>query len=151
MLLTRAMLAFIALPGVVAFMLPVLIGELDGIRIPGSIFGLIFLLLGSLALLWCIRDFYVSGKGTLAPWDPPEHLVNVGLYNYSRNPMYVAVLVTLLGWVILFGSPVLLIYTIGVAVAFRQRVIRSEEPWLAQNFGQEWLAYKESVPRWLMR
>ena len=39
-------------------------------------------------LLWCVREFYVRGKGTLAPWDPPRHLVASGLYRISRNPMY---------------------------------------------------------------
>ena len=65
--------------------------------------GLLPLLLGCAGLLWCVRDFYVFGKGTLAPWSPPERLVTAGLYRYSRNPMYVAVLLILLGWAASFG------------------------------------------------
>ena len=32
------------------------------------------------------RDFYVAGKGTVGPCDPPKHLVAVGLYRFTRNP-----------------------------------------------------------------
>ena len=49
------------------------------------------LLVGSIGLLWCVRDFYVRGRGTLAPWAPPEHLVVIGLYRFTRNPMYIAI------------------------------------------------------------
>jgi protein-S-isoprenylcysteine O-methyltransferase Ste14 len=60
--------------------------------------GFFVLIVGTLGLLWCVRDFYVRGKGTLAPWSPPQNLVVVGLYRYSRNPMYVCVVLVLLGW-----------------------------------------------------
>jgi len=50
---------------------------------------------------------YVAGKGMLAPWSPPEHLVVVGLYQYSRNPMYLAVLIMLVGWAIAYASTTL--------------------------------------------
>ena len=73
----RALLAFLALPGVVAFAVPVvwlLASSRTSLVQP---LGLVLLVIGSLALVWCVRDFYVSGKGTLAPWAPPAHLVVV--------------------------------------------------------------------------
>ena len=151
MLLQRALLAFLALPGVVALILPLFIGDIDPFRWPGTFFGVFVLLAGFALLLWCVRDFYVAGKGTLAPWDPPERLVVVGLYKYTRNPMYVAVLTVLLGWVLLFGSPLLSIYTVSFAFLFHQRVVRHEEPWLSKTFGDDWDQYARSVPRWLFR
>jgi protein-S-isoprenylcysteine O-methyltransferase Ste14 len=60
--------------------------------------------MGIFALVWCVRDFYVSGRGTLAPWDPPTRLVIIGLYRFLRNPMYVAVLTILVGWALLYRS-----------------------------------------------
>ena len=59
--------------------------------------GLLPLAIGIVLLLWCVRDFYVVGRGSLAPWAPPKNLVTIGLYRVTRNPMYVAVLTILCG------------------------------------------------------
>ena len=99
---------------------------------------------------WCVRDFYVAGRGTLAPWAPPRHLVTVGLYRFSRNPMYVAVTFMLIGWAICFASRSLAIYAACVALAFHLRVVFGEEPWLARTHGRAWDEYRAQVPRWLI-
>lgn len=112
-------------------------------------FGLVLVVFGTVSLLWCVRDFYVSGKGTLAPWAPPQELVVVGLYRYSRNPMYVAVALILLGWAVSFRSYGLLGYTLAVVIAFHLRVVLSEEPWLARMHGSAWQQYTRHVRRWL--
>jgi protein-S-isoprenylcysteine O-methyltransferase Ste14 len=106
----RALLAFLALPGVVAFAVPVTWLYSSGDRTLVHPLGLAPLLAGIAALLWCARDFYVAGRGTLAPWAPPANLVVVGLYRYTRNPMYVAVTLILLGWAAAFASRGLLVY-----------------------------------------
>ena len=111
-------------------------------------FGVALIAFGSFALAWCVRDFYVSGKGTLAPWSPPRELVVVGLYRYSRNPMYVAVALILLGWSVSFGSVGLLIYALAVVIAFQLRVVFGEEPWLARTHGAAWQQYTRRVRRW---
>jgi protein-S-isoprenylcysteine O-methyltransferase Ste14 len=132
----------------VAYVVPILLVE------PGRAIhwdGLVPLAAGTLLLLWCVREFYVTGKGTLAPWTPPEHLVMSGLYRCSRNPMYVAVTVVLAGWAIAFRSRSLTIYALAVAIAFHLRVVVAEEPWLARKHGDAWLRYKARVPRWLGR
>ena len=111
---------------------------------------LLILLVGCVGLLWCVRDFYVFGKGTLAPWSPPRHLVTSGLYRYSRNPMYVSVLLILLGWTLAFGAlPSLGVYTAIVAVAFHVRVVLFEEPWLARTHAVAWDDYAHRVRRWV--
>lgn len=112
--------------------------------------GLVLIPVGSVGLLWCVRDFYVSGKGTLAPWAPPVQLVVVGLYRYTRNPMYISLTLILLGWAMSFGLPGLYIYAIIVAVAFHLRVVFGEEPWLARTHGAKWHEYARRVPRWLL-
>jgi len=148
-LFARAVLAFLALPGIVAFAVP--LWWLQSTRNTAIVHpaGLLLLVVGVCALLWCVRDFYVSGKGTLAPWSPPRNLVVVGLYRYTRNPMYVAVTLILLGWATTFAVRGLFAYTLIVVAAFHLRVILGEEPWLAKTHGPQWDEYAARVPRWL--
>jgi protein-S-isoprenylcysteine O-methyltransferase Ste14 len=96
-----------------------------------------------------VRDFYVLGRGTLAPWDPPRRLVVRGLYRYSRNPMYLGVLCIVGGWAIGFQSTSLGLYCAGLLAAFHLRVILAEEPFLARTHGEEWTEYVSRVRRWL--
>ena len=145
----RALLAFLALPGVVAIAVPLGWVWATQQSRPAHPFGLFALLIGFAALLWCVRDFYVSGKGTLAPWAPPQRLVVVGLYRHTRNPMYVAVTLMLIGWATAFGATALFVYAGCVAVAFHLRVVLGEEPWLARRHGEAWHRYAARVPRWL--
>ncbi|MBI4693136.1 MAG: isoprenylcysteine carboxylmethyltransferase family protein [Gammaproteobacteria bacterium] len=144
----RALVAFLAMPGMVAYALPVAwLWRVQGLRLVAP-WGLVVLVTGTLGLLWCVRDFYVRGKGTLAPWAPPERLVVAGLYRYSRNPMYISVLLVLLGWAASFASRDLLVYCGLIALAFHLRVVYGEEPWLAQRHGEAWRTYAARVPRW---
>ena len=75
----------------------------------------------------------MAGRGTLAPWAPPQALVVSGPYRYSRNPMYVAVLLVLSGWTTLFQSWVLAAYAVVIGTAFHLRILFGEEPWLARS------------------
>ena len=144
-LFARALLAFLAMPGVVAFVIPIgLLRPRDGVF---RMDGLSIVVLGSLILVWCVRDFYVAGKGTLAPWSPPRQLVTTGLYRVSRNPMYVGVVIILIGWAVVYQSRAHLIYAAFISLAFYVRVVRSEEPWLARTHGDAWHAYRTRVSR----
>jgi protein-S-isoprenylcysteine O-methyltransferase Ste14 len=148
-MLVRAIAAFLALPGLVAFAVPVSIALSAGRPVRYAAIAAVLLSLGTLVLLWCVREFFFVGRGTLAPWDPPKHLVTTGPYRYSRNPMYVGVVTILIGWCVLWDSRTLLIYTAAVAVAFHFRVLLAEEPWAARLFGEDWDAYRRRVRRWL--
>jgi len=147
-MLLNALLAFLLLPGVVAFALPVfwLISQEAPLRQPWA---LAALGLGTLGLLACVIDFYRHGRGTLAPWAPPRHLVVTGLYRFSRNPMYLSVLLILVGWAWAFALGALWYYAACVAAALHLRVVLGEEPGLARRHGQAWSAYASRVRRWL--
>jgi protein-S-isoprenylcysteine O-methyltransferase Ste14 len=145
----RALAAFLVLPGTIAFLIPlVLLGPARLDRFTNRI-GLLPLALGIGLLLWCVRDFYVAGRGTLAPWDPPTSLVVTGLYRYSRNPMYVGVLLILAGWAIGFRSPSHAGYALLVAAMFHLRVLVNEEPYLHRAHGDAWTAYTRTTRRWV--
>ena len=150
-MMLRALLAFLALPGLIAFVIPLLIA-MPAIRQGSFAWPALALLVPGIGLhLWCVREFSVRGNGTLAPWDPPRHLVASGLYRVSRNPMYLAVSLILLGWASGFRSWLLLVYALAVMVAFHLRVLLHEEPFLARTHRDEWPRYRARVPRWLFR
>lgn len=148
-MLVKAIIAFLALPGVFAGIIPWAFSYFDPWRVGGSELGVIFLAGGLTILLRCVYDFYQAGKGTLAPWSPPQHLVTVGLYRFTRNPMYLAVLTIIAGWALFNGSPLTGFYLIFAALMFHVRVIMHEEKWLKTNFSNEWKNYSVNVPRWL--
>jgi hypothetical protein len=50
-------------------------------------FAAVPLSLGIFLLLWCVREFYVAGRGTLAPWDPPQHLVTISCSKSLGRPV----------------------------------------------------------------
>jgi protein-S-isoprenylcysteine O-methyltransferase Ste14 len=145
----RAAFAFLVLPGTVAFLIPLLLfAPARGGRKFDTL-AVIPLSLGVFLLLWCVKEFYVSGKGTLAPWSPPSELVVSGPYCFSRNPMYIAVLLVILGWALAFRSLPLGAYALAMLIVFHLRVVLAEEPWLARTYGDRWVKYSNRVPRWL--
>jgi protein-S-isoprenylcysteine O-methyltransferase Ste14/pimeloyl-ACP methyl ester carboxylesterase len=150
-LIARALLAFVALPGLIAFVIPMAIIGRFQLGPASHRLGLPLVAAGTAILVRCVREFYVAGKGTLAPWDPPRHLVTTGLYRFSRNPMYLGVGLVLLGWAAGFGSWGLFAYALVVLVAFHLRVRLHEEPFLARAHAAEWRRYSTQVPRWIFR
>ena len=151
MLFLRALLAFLALPVLVAFIAPWALLPEDRWRQEGTFAGWPLLAFGLLLLFLCVRDFYILGKGTLAPWDPPINLVTGGLYQFVRNPMYIAVVSIVTGWSLLAGSPLLGAYALFLIVTFHLRVVLYEEPRLAKQFPADWPRYSRRVDRWLPR
>ena len=111
--------------------------------------GTIAFLIGFAIMLWCIISFAVKGRGTLSPVDPTKKLVISGLYKFSRNPMYVGVILILIGEVIFLQSIELGIYTLFVFVAFNIFTMLIEEPRLRKDFGEEYKRYCEKVRRWI--
>jgi len=98
-----------------------------------------------------IRLFVAVGEGTIAPWDPTQRLVIRGVYRHVRNPMITGVCLFLIGEALLAASlPLLGLFAFGVIVNVTY-IPLSEEPGLAMRFGNDYLAYKRSVPRWVPR
>lgn len=95
--------------------------------------------------------FINIGRGTLAPWSPTSKLVVIGPYRRVRNPMISGVLMTLLGESIVVGSAGIFIWFLLFLVINHIYFVYCEEPGLATRFGDEYLAYKRNVPRWIPR
>jgi protein-S-isoprenylcysteine O-methyltransferase Ste14 len=107
--------------------------------------------LGVTGLLDSFVRFALQGLGTPAPVFPTRHLVVTGLYRYVRNPMYVAVAITILGQGLILGNVTLLEYGGVVWLLFHLFVLAYEEPTLRASFESEYKSFCAEVPRWIPR
>lgn len=145
----------LAVPGIVAGVAPYLLDAIfrvDELVIgPLRYAGWILVTAGIGGYLWCVRDFVRVGRGTPAPIDAPQELVIQGLYRWSRNPMYVNVVLVVFGQAMILESLPVLAYGIVLWAGFHTFVRWYEEPRLARQFGGPYERYRAAVPRWLGR
>ncbi len=113
--------------------------------------GAVLLILGLGLAIWTVRLFVVVGRGTPAPWQPPERLVVRGPYRHVRNPMILSVLIMLAGESLLLRSWPLAAWMLLVFAANAVYFPRVEEKELERRFGEAYRRYKANVPRWVPR
>lgn len=109
----------------------------------------ILLLIGSLFfLVTSLRKFFQS-KNTLILIRPASSLQTSGIYNISRNPMYVGLAIVYLGITCFIGNWWNIILFPLLLLIVQEYIIDREEEYLNRRFGQEYLDYKSKVRRWL--
>src|SRR3954447_21620622 len=133
-------------PGVVAGLIPGLITGWQipwtgGWASPAAVVGAVAVLSGVLVLLDAFVRF-ARADGTPAPPAPTAHLVVVRPYRYVRNPMYLAVLVIIVGQALLFRSGGTVIYGVIVLLAVVSFVLGYEQPTLELEYGDEYRDYR---------
>jgi protein-S-isoprenylcysteine O-methyltransferase Ste14 len=149
----RSLLWVVFLPGLLAGYVPWRYFGLGALHPdfgePVQLLGLLIIGLGAILLATCVWEFARSGRGTLAPVDPPRVLVVRGLYRYVRNPMYLSVTAIVLGEALLSKSGALLVYWAVWFLAANIFVRAYEEPTLRRRFGSSYEAYAHRVGRWV--
>ena len=143
----------IVVPGTVAVIVPYRIGSgrasaalTWGVR---QYLAVVFFAAGGAIYFRCVWDFARTGRGTPAPIDAPKVLVVRGVYRYVRNPIYIGVLLIVLGWAVYFGDFGVVVYGAFLALAFHAFVTLVEEPSLQRQFGESYERYCRSVRRWV--
>ena len=111
--------------------------------------GFVFCIFGLSATFVTIHFHFLTGRVTPVAIETPKKLIKRGFYGFSRNPMYIAILLTFLGGFLVFGHLLLLIYFFFAAVSVHLFVVYKEEPELKKLFGKEYEEYIGKVPRWL--
>ncbi len=97
---------------------------------------------------WGVTQFRRS-RTPILPFEPPRVLVTEGPFRFTRNPMYLGMVVALGGiGVLLRGLVPLLVIPVFLGL-MTSRVVRGEEQTLERTFGDAWQQYKTTVPRWL--
>jgi protein-S-isoprenylcysteine O-methyltransferase Ste14 len=99
--------------------------------------------------LRCLWEFAARGRGIPAPIDHSKQLVVTGLYRYVRNPMYLGVLLFLLGESLFLEYRGFLFYALGWLLVVHLNVLIYEEPNLRRKFGSSYELYASAVRRWV--
>lgn len=154
LLFFETLLFTVLVPGTVTIWLP-----RDWLRIWGDtspwpwtiwhVAAMIPLTVGLAIYVRCVWEFAARGRGIPAPLDHPTQLVVTGLYRYVRNPMYVGVLLVLIGEALFFRSRDLLVYVVAWFAVVNVAVLVYEEPNLKRKFGESYERYRSSVRRWI--
>jgi protein-S-isoprenylcysteine O-methyltransferase Ste14 len=82
------------------------------------------------------------------PWKPATALVADGIFRRLRNPMYVGIVLFLVGLAVLLASDGILLTTLVLVPVLHFGVVRREERYLAAKFGEAYRRYMETVPRY---
>lgn len=109
----------------------------------------LFLVAGSLIALAGIVAFR-NKSTTVDPMKPAKasQLVTHGIYQYTRNPMYLGMAMVLMGGVVRIGNPWCLLAVLFFVVYLTRFQIKPEEHALEQLFGEDYRTYCQRVRRW---
>src|SRR4051794_996756 len=144
----------VAQPGVMGGLVPYWITSgWDGSGAPLAlqVAGAALLAAGVGVLAHTVIRFAVEGLGTPFPAAPTKNLVVGGLYRYVRNPMYLAVVASILGQAAILGRASLLVYAAIFWVTVASFVFFHEQPALSTEYGEQYTAYRRAVRGWLPR
>ena len=114
----------------------------------GGIAIVLFLGLSVLILALSFREF-ARAKTSLRPDRRANALIRTGPFAYSRNPLYVAVVLLILGIGVWVNSTWIWVMVAPLVLVMNTAVIVREERHLEQRFGREYIDYKKAVRRWL--
>jgi protein-S-isoprenylcysteine O-methyltransferase Ste14 len=109
--------------------------------------GIVVLAAGVAIALAASRQFAAVGTN-IVPLTRSTSLVTSGAFALTRNPMYLGMVLALIGTALLLNRPLPWLVPVGFATLLYLRFIRHEEALMAQTFGDAYLKYKQRVRRW---
>ncbi len=117
------------------------------IKYPGNLFGILLLVAGICLNIAAWQQF--KKNNTPESIEKARNLVGDGLYKYSRNPMYIGMILILVGLAWLAGNVLCFVSPIIVFIIFDRFFIPFEEKKTAADLGENYLEYKRKVRRWI--
>ena len=111
------------------------------------VLGLLLVLSGTVLMIWASTEFNRHNT-TLKVTEAATTVVKSGPYRYTRNPIYLSMMLAYSGISLVFDSPLALLFVLPIIVLFNQQAKR-EESYLEGAFGEQYTEYKRRVPRWL--
>jgi protein-S-isoprenylcysteine O-methyltransferase Ste14 len=136
---------------IVAGVVPWLLTRWEADEQPAALkaLGVLLLVGGAALVLETTTRFALQGRGTPAPWAPPERFVERGSYRFVRSPMYIGVILLVVGQALLLGREILYAWAVAAWVIFEASLLLWEEPGLRRRFGDDYEDYTRRVHRWL--
>ena len=149
-ILSLILIAIIRIPMIKEVLLEIIFPKNPIILFPYNLIGLLILVLGFALIIWA--NYTLLRKISLEerePFHTPSALVINGPFQFSRNPVYLSVIMMVFGLATLFGSLILFILPPILFIVFQRIFIRWEEKKLEETFGEDYLEYKRHVRRWV--
>jgi len=137
-------LILVALAFVLTWLIPLPLMVPPILQTSGFLLVLIGFLLGVGALI-----AFRSARTTRDPHRPVSRLVTSGVYRFTRNPVYLGLILMLIGVLLNAGSYWGILLAPVLVILFNRLVIEREEEYLAYKFGDEYRSYKSKVRRWI--
>jgi protein-S-isoprenylcysteine O-methyltransferase Ste14 len=134
----------IALPILFHYLLPVM----TLVPAPYAYAGTVPMLLGLALMSWTAQSFRKAETGYQLQRESPA-LMTSGPFGFSRNPMYLGMLVWLVGLAVLLGSLIGFLFPILLFLLANFLLIPTEERRMDSLFGEQFVAYRQHVRRWL--
>jgi protein-S-isoprenylcysteine O-methyltransferase Ste14 len=116
--------------------------------VPNVLLGAFIFVDGLALFVWAVMTMRRAGT-RVETVQPTTAIVAAGPYGFSRNPIYLAMMVALVGLAIGFNTGWILVALVAFYLIIRYGVVAREEAYLARKFGSGYLDYKSRVRRWM--
>lgn len=103
----------------------------------------------SIFIMIAAGKMFRSDKQDVSVHTKTENIYQSGIYAYSRNPLYLAITMITIAGGLYFDKLWILISLLPILYIMNKLVIAKEEVYLESKFGDEYLAYKAKVRRWI--
>lgn len=115
---------------------------------PYNYLGIIFILIGLILNIWADAMFK-KAKTTVKPDETPSKMVTSGPFCISRHPMYLGMLLILLGTALVMGSVIVFLAPVAFVMIIQVFFVGMEEQSMERVFGDAYLRYKKKVRQWI--
>jgi protein-S-isoprenylcysteine O-methyltransferase Ste14 len=115
---------------------------------PYSYAGAMLIVIGLAMGLYSAVSFNRAGT-PVVPFEPSKALVTGGFYRFTRNPMYLGMVLLLIGFAVVLGTLGAFLPIPVFVLIIQEWFIKGEERFLEEIFGDQYVAFKKRVRRWI--
>ena len=118
------------------------------ISLPYNYLGILIIIFGIILNLWT-DSLFKKRQTTVKPHEMPNFFISSGPFRISRHPMYLGMILILLGVAAFLGSLISFVFPIIFVMIMEKLFIPMEEKNLEKEFGDKYIAYKKRVRKWI--